>query len=65
MKPGFVPAAAASAAMLLGGTASAGPWVRHPARTGIAHRSHFQQHRISREYREGDLTRDQAHDLRG
>ncbi len=46
--------------------ASAGIWTRHhPARTEIAGRARFQQHRITEDRRDGTLTADQAHALRG
>ena len=45
--------------------ASASFWTRHhPARTEIAGRSRFQQHRITEDRLDGSLSAAQAHDLR-
>ncbi|MDE2403491.1 MAG: hypothetical protein KGM17_02090 [Sphingomonadales bacterium] len=57
---------ALAGALALPGLAQAGPWQRHyPGRAEVNHRIRHQQWRITEERREGDITKDEAHALRG
>lgn len=55
---------AASVAVATGASAET-PWQRrHPRRVEVNHRLIHQNHRITRERREGEISKAQAHDLR-
>jgi hypothetical protein len=60
--------AATSVLFLVGlsDVASASPWSNHhPRRAEVNHRLANQDHRINREFHEGEITRAQAHSLHG